>query len=60
MPPSSRAELYFIVAMMLLILIGCALAVYFFIKTYRKEMKEKQDRERAKKNPAATNGNDSK
>lgn len=60
MPLTSRAETYFIAAMMFLILIVCAVSVYFFIKTYKKEMKEKQEREGAKKNPAATYGNDSK
>jgi flagellar basal body-associated protein FliL len=44
MPGGSRAEIYFITAMMMLILIICAAAVYFFFKTYKKEMKEKEER----------------
>jgi len=41
MPETARAEVYFIAAMMAIILIICAVAVYFFIKTYRKEMGER-------------------
>jgi flagellar basal body-associated protein FliL len=48
MPPSGRAEIYFIVAMMVLILVVCSVAVYVFFKTYKKEMKEKREREAAK------------
>ena len=44
MPETGRAELYFIAAMMVLILVICAVAVYFFFKTYKKEMKEKEAR----------------
>ena len=43
MPGSGRAEVYFIAAMMILILIVCAVAVVFFAKTYRKEMREKAE-----------------
>ena len=50
MPLTSRAETYFIIAMMFLILVVCAVSVYFFIKTYKKEMKEKRDRESTKNN----------
>ncbi len=45
MPGFGRAELYFISAMMFLILIVCGVAVYAFFKTYRKEMNEKKDRQ---------------
>lgn len=44
MPGESPTELYFIAAMMLLTLLLCAAAVYFFVKTYRKEMREKAKR----------------
>jgi flagellar basal body-associated protein FliL len=44
MPGASRAELYFISAMMFLILVLCVGAVYVFIKTYKKEMREKAER----------------
>ena len=44
MPVASRAEFYFIAAMMFLILVLCTAAVYIFFKTYRKEMREKQQR----------------
>lgn len=36
--------MYFIAAMMGLILILCVVACYFFFKTYRKEMREKEER----------------
>ena len=44
MPGAERAEIYFISAMMVLILILSFAAVYFFMKTYRKEMREKKER----------------
>ena len=44
MPYSATAEVYFIAAMMILILIVCAGSVYFFFKTYKKEMREKEAR----------------
>jgi len=46
MPGAGRAEIYFIAAMMFLILILCVAAVYFFFKTYTKEMREKAEREK--------------
>lgn len=48
MPNSATAELYFIVAMMVLILIVCVAAVYFFIKTYKKEMRDKEEARKLK------------
>jgi Tfp pilus assembly protein PilO len=48
MPNSSRAELYFIAAMMILILIMCAVSVFFFVKTYKKEMKAREWRKAEK------------
>ena len=44
MPGSGRAEIYFITSMMIHILIICAVALYFFFKTYKKEMLEKEAR----------------
>ena len=44
MPGAERAEIYFISAMMVLILILSFAAVYFFMKTYRKEMRERKER----------------
>ncbi|CAN5628252.1 hypothetical protein BH10ACI3_BH10ACI3_12420 [soil metagenome] len=44
MPGAGRSEIYFIAAMMILIIILCIFAVYFFIKTYKKEMKDKEAR----------------
>ncbi len=44
MPGSSLSEVYFIVAMMILIFILCGASVYFFVRTYKKEMKEKRER----------------
>jgi flagellar basal body-associated protein FliL len=48
MPGAGRAEIYFIAAMMVLILVVCTVAVIFFFKTYRKEMREKAEREAEK------------
>jgi len=48
MPDNVRAEIYFIAVMMFIILVVCSLAVYFFIKTYRKEKLER-DKERLEK-----------
>jgi len=41
MPNSALAEIYFIVAMMVLILILSAAAVYLFFRTYKKERSKK-------------------
>ena len=42
MPGSAKAELIFIAAMMVLILVISFASVYFFFKTYKKEMAEKK------------------
>ncbi|MFT3744682.1 MAG: hypothetical protein QM785_10385 [Pyrinomonadaceae bacterium] len=42
MPGAERSEIYFIAAMMILILIVSIVAVYFFVKTYKKEMRERE------------------
>jgi len=53
MPVSVTAEVIFITEMMVLILIVSFASVYFFFKTYKKEMKEKREaKERAKNTPA--------
>jgi len=57
MPGFGRAELYFISAMMLLIIIICGVAVYAFFKTYRKEMLEKES-VRLKKRDEAESSSD--
>ncbi|MEP7076725.1 MAG: hypothetical protein ABI878_13045 [Acidobacteriota bacterium] len=44
MPGGSRAEIYFITAMMILIFVVCGVAIYFFFVTYKKEMREKEER----------------
>jgi len=44
MPGYAVAEIYFIAAMMVLILVICGVAVYFFARTYKKEMREKRER----------------
>jgi hypothetical protein len=49
MPGAGRAELIFIAAMMILILIVCGISVFFFFKTYKKEMRDKEERKRAKR-----------
>lgn len=49
MPGSATAEVIFIAGMMVLILVISIVAVYFFVKTYRKEMAEKKERLGAKR-----------
>jgi flagellar biosynthesis/type III secretory pathway M-ring protein FliF/YscJ len=44
MPGAERAEIYFIVAMMVLILIVSFTAVFFFVRQYKKEMRERAER----------------
>jgi hypothetical protein len=51
MPGSERAEIYFIAAMMVLILILSFGSVYFFVRQYKKEMREKQIRKDRKAQP---------
>ncbi len=51
MPGSATAEVIFIAAMMILILIISFASVYFFFKTYKKEMRAK-DEARSKKEDA--------
>ena len=48
MPNAGLAEIYFIAGMMVLILIICAVAVFFFFKTYKKEMRERELRQKNK------------
>jgi hypothetical protein len=48
MQPDGRAEIYFIAAMMVLILVVCGVSVYYFFKTYKKEMREREERLRQK------------
>jgi uncharacterized membrane protein len=51
MPGAERAEIYFIAAMMVLILILSFAAVYIFVRQYKKETRERKirDEERAEK-----------
>jgi hypothetical protein len=49
MPGAGLAEIYFIAAMMILIVVLCVGAVFIFIRTYRREMKEKLDAVEAKR-----------
>lgn len=44
MPGAADAEIYFIAAMMVLILVISFAAVFFFVRQYKKEMKEKAER----------------
>jgi F0F1-type ATP synthase membrane subunit b/b' len=44
MPGAARSEIYFIAGMMVLILILCISVLIFFFKTYKKEMRERQER----------------
>jgi peptidoglycan/LPS O-acetylase OafA/YrhL len=56
MPGSERAEIYFIAAMMVLTLILSGASVYFFVRQYKKEMREKELR-RARKDAKRAAGN---
>ncbi len=49
MPGRDLAEIYFITAMMILIVILCVASVVIFFKTYKKEMREKEARLAKKK-----------
>ena len=49
MPGAERAEIYFIAAMMVLILILSFAAVYIFVRQYKKEMREKRLRDEQKR-----------
>ena len=53
MPGAGRAEFYFIAAMMILIVILSVTACIVFFKTYKKEMREKEERIKAAKPNAA-------
>ena len=44
MPGVARAEIYFIAAMFILIAVICTVAVYFFFRTYKSEMKQKREK----------------
>ena len=56
MPGAGRAEIYFISAMMLLIIILSIAAVAIFWRTYKKEMREKEARKAAAKSEKTTDG----
>jgi hypothetical protein len=53
MPNEGDSELYFIAAMMVLIVILCVIATVIFFRTYRKEMRER-DAQRARKQENAS------
>jgi len=55
MPLASRAEFYFIIAMMFLILVLCVVACVAFFKTYKKEMREREKRKTANQKQDAEN-----
>jgi len=55
MPLASRAEFYFIIAMMFLILVLCVVACVAFFKTYKKEMREREKRKTANRKQDAEN-----
>lgn len=48
MPGAADAEIYFIAAMMVLILVISFVAVFLFVRQYKKEMKEKAERMKRK------------
>lgn len=48
MPGSEKAEIYFIAAMMVLILVVSFASVFFFFRQYRKEMAAKESEKQLK------------
>ena len=46
MPEASLGEIYFIVGMMTLVLVISAVSLYLFVKTYKKEMRERDEERR--------------
>lgn len=48
MPEASLGEIYFIVGMMVLVLIISTVSLYLFVKTYKKEMREREEERRRK------------
>jgi hypothetical protein len=56
MPGTERAEIYFIAAMMVLILILSFASVFFFFRQYKKEMRERRNREKQKRADKASAG----
>lgn len=54
MPGAGTAEIYFIAIMMLLILLVCGVTVFFFAKTYKKEMADRKKRSEGKSDQAET------
>lgn len=52
MPGTERAEIYFIGAMMVLILVLSFASVYFFVRQYKKEMRERRIRDEQKADSA--------
>lgn len=57
MPNSETAEVYFIAAMMILILIMSAVSVFIFFRTYKKEMIARQKRIEKKREEQARKEN---
>ena len=46
MPEASLGEIYFIVGMMTLVLVISTVSLYLFVKTYKKEMRERDEERR--------------
>ena len=54
MPGTGKSEVIFVAAMMILIMILSITAVYVFFRTYKKEMREKEERKKAETRSAGT------
>ncbi len=52
MPKPTWGEIYFVGGMMALVLVISAVSIYLFVKTYRKEMREKEERLSKRRNDA--------
>ncbi|MFM8441494.1 MAG: hypothetical protein ACKN97_09415 [Acidobacteriota bacterium] len=52
MPKPTWGEIYFVGGMMVLVLVISAVSIYLFVKTYRKEMREKEERSSKRQNDA--------
>jgi len=55
MPGSGRSEIFFIIGMMVLTLILSGIAMYFFVRTYRKEMRQREAQRNNKRAAKAAN-----
>jgi len=59
MPKPTWGEIYFVGGMMALVLVISTVSIYLFVKTYRKEMREKEERLSKRQNDAGLSDEES-